>query len=255
MVAGISINIISKIFSKVNNSKQSHEAIKNLKLNIAKGEFCTIIGPSGCGKTTLLNLVAGLDTDMHGEILFDNKKKIEQIRAAYMFQTPRLLPWLNVLDNVQVVLNKDQKTKKRAEEILSIMGLKKFLNYYPNQLSGGMQRRVALARSFSSQPELFLLDEPFVSLDDQMANKLRDMLLNQWKNEPTTIIFVTHDLREAIYLSDRIIFLSKPPSKVILDTRVDIRRPRNVDNKEIERYRKNILKKTKDFFEGEIKNE
>ena len=255
MVAGISINIISKIFSKVNNSKQSHEAIKNLKLNISKGEFCTIIGPSGCGKTTLLNLVAGLDTDMHGEILFDNKKKIEQIRAAYMFQTPRLLPWLNVLDNVQVVLNKDQKTKKRAEEILSIMGLKKFLNYYPNQLSGGMQRRVALARSFSSQPELFLLDEPFVSLDDQMANKLRDMLLNQWKNEPTTIIFVTHDLREAIYLSDRIIFLSKPPSKVILDTRVDIRRPRNVDNKEIERYRKNILKKTKDFFEGEIKNE
>ena len=255
MLTGIYINIISKIFSKGNNSKQSHEAIKNLKLNISKGEFCTIIGPSGCGKTTLLNLVAGLDTDMHGEILFDNKKKIEQIRAAYMFQTPRLLPWLNVLDNVQVVLNKDQKTKKRAEEILGIMGLKKFLNYYPNQLSGGMQRRVALARSFSSQPELFLLDEPFVSLDDQMANKLRDMLLNQWKNEPTTIIFVTHDLREAIYLSDRIIFLSKPPSKVILDTRVDIRRPRNVDNKEIERYRKNILKKTKDFFEGEIKNE
>ena len=255
MLTGIYINIISKIFSKGNNSKQSHEAIKNLKLNISKGEFCTIIGPSGCGKTTLLNLVAGLDTDMHGEILFDNKKKIEQIRAAYMFQTPRLLPWLNVLDNVQVVLNKDQKTKKRAEEILGIMGLKKFLNYYPNQLSGGMQRRVALARSFSSQPELFLLDEPFVSLDDQMANKLRDMLLNQWKNEPTTIIFVTHDLREAIYLSDRIIFLSKPPSKVILDTRVDIRRPRNVDNKEIERYRKNILKKTKDFSEGEIKNE
>ena len=165
-----------------------------------------------------------------------------------MFQTPRLLPWLNVLENVKVVLKKDQKSNKRAEEILSIMGLKNFLNYYPNQLSGGMQRRVALARSFSSQPELFLLDEPFVSLDDQMANKLRDMLLKQWTNEPTTIIFVTHDLREAIYLSDRIIFLSKPPSRVILDTRVDIRRPRNLDNKEIEIYRKNILKKTQDFL-------
>ena len=248
MVKEIYINITSKVFSKGNNSRQSHEAIKNLKVNISKGEFCTIIGPSGCGKTTLLNLVAGLDTDMHGEILFGNKKKVEQIRTAYMFQTPRLLPWLNVLENVKVVLNKDQKSNKRAEEILSIMGLKNFLNYYPNQLSGGMQRRVALARSFSSQPELFLLDEPFVSLDDQMANKLRDMLLKQWTNEPTTIIFVTHDLREAIYLSDRIIFLSKPPSRVILDTRVDIRRPRNVDNKEIEIYRKNILKKIQDFL-------
>ena len=248
MVKEIYINITSKVFSKGNNSRQSHEAIKNLKVNISKGEFCTIIGPSGCGKTTLLNLVAGLDTDMHGEILFGNKKKVEQIKTAYMFQTPRLLPWLNVLENVKVVLNKDQKSNKRAEEILSIMGLKNFLNYYPNQLSGGMQRRVALARSFSSQPELFLLDEPFVSLDDQMANKLRDMLLKQWTNEPTTIIFVTHDLREAIYLSDRIIFLSKPPSRVILDTRVDIRRPRNVDNKEIEIYRKKILKKTQDFL-------
>ena len=248
MVKGIYINITSKIFSKGNNSRQNHEAIKNLKVNISKGEFCTIIGPSGCGKTTLLNLVAGLDTDMQGEILFGNKKKVEQIRTAYMFQTPRLLPWLNVLENVKVVLKKDQKSNKRAEEILSIMGLKNFLNYYPNQLSGGMQRRVALARSFSSQPELFLLDEPFVSLDDQMANKLRDMLLKQWTNEPTTIIFVTHDLREAIYLSDRIIFLSKPPSRVILDTRVDIRRPRNLDNKEIEIYRKNILKKTQDFL-------
>ena len=248
MVKEIYINITSKVFSKGNNSRQSHEAIKNLKVNISKGEFCTIIGPSGCGKTTLLNLVAGLDTDMQGEILFGNKKKVEQIRTAYMFQTPRLLPWLNVLENVKVVLKKDQKSNKRAEEILSIMGLKNFLNYYPNQLSGGMQRRVALARSFSSQPELFLLDEPFVSLDDQMANKLRDMLIKQWTNEPTTIIFVTHDLREAIYLSDRIIFLSKPPSRVILDTRVDIRRPRNLDNKEIEIYRKNILKKTQDFL-------
>ena len=97
------------------------------------------------------------------------------------------------------------------------MGLKNFLNYYPNQLSGGMQRRVALARSYSSQPELFLLDEPFVSLDNEMANKLRDMLIKLWTNEPTTIIFVTHDLREAIYLADKIIFLSSAPSRVLLE--------------------------------------
>ena len=123
-----------------------------------------------------------------------------------MFQEPRLLPWLNVLENVEIILRNNQKVSKRAKEILSIMGLEKFLSYYPNQLSGGMQRRVALARSYSSQPELFLLDEPFVSLDEQMAGKLRDMLIKLWQNEPTTIIFVTHDLREAIFLSDRIIF-------------------------------------------------
>ena len=248
MASGIFIKIISKVFVQKHNINETHEAIKNLHFSIPKGQFCSIVGPSGCGKTTLLNLIAGLDKEVKGKILFENNKKLEDIKTAYMFQTPRLLPWLNVLENVKVVLNKDQKSNKRAEEILSIMGLKNFLNYYPNQLSGGMQRRVALARSFSSQPELFLLDEPFVSLDDQMANKLRDMLLKQWTNEPTTIIFVTHDLREAIYLSDRIIFLSKPPSRVILDTRVDIRRPRNLDNKEIEIYRKNILKKTQDFL-------
>ena len=251
MVTGISINIISKVFSKNEKSKELHQAIKNLRLNVSKGEFCSIIGPSGCGKSTLLNLVSGLDKDLQGDILFDNKKKLEDIRTAYMFQTPRLLPWLNVLENVEVVLSQEQKIKKRAEEILSIMGLEKFLNFYPNQLSGGMQRRVALARSYSSQPELFLLDEPFVSLDDQLANKLRNMLLKLWTSEPTTIIFVTHDLREAIYLSDRIVFLSKSPSKVLFDTKVSLDRPRCFDNEVIEEYRKKISEQTKGFWGGE----
>ena len=252
MVSGVSINVISKVFTKDNKVEQTHQAIKDLKLNIPKGEFCSIIGPSGCGKTTLLNLVAGLDKKLKGEILFDNKKRVEEIRTAYMVQEPRLLPWLNVLENVEIILRKNQKVSKRAKEILSIMGLEKFLSYYPNQLSGGMQRRVALARSYSSQPELFLLDEPFVSLDEQMAGKLRDMLIKLWQNEPTTIIFVTHDLREAIYLSDRIIFLSKPPSRIILDTKVDIKRPRGLETKIIENYRKKILKETQNYFEGAI---
>ena len=141
--------------------------------------------------------------------------------------------------------SKEQKDSGRASEILTIMGLKNFLGYYPSQLSGGMQRRVALARSYSSQPELFLLDEPFVSLDDEMANKLRDMLISLWTNEPTTIIFVTHDLREAIYLADRIIFLSSAPSKVILDKKIDLKRPRKFDDRKIETLRKSIIKKNK----------
>lgn len=254
MGTGITININSKIFVRNYKIKQTHAAIRELNLNISKGEFCSIIGPSGCGKTTLLNLIAGLDKDLQGKISFDGNKKLENIRTAYMFQTPRLLPWLNVLENVEIILSKDQRLKNRAKEILSIMGLEKFLYFYPSQLSGGMQRRVALARSYSSEPELFLLDEPFVSLDAKMANKLRDMLTSLWTKEPTTIVFVTHDLREAIYLSDRIIFLSKAPSKVILDKKVNIKRPRKLEDKKIESLRNDILKITQDIFEGEDEN-
>ena len=171
-----------------------------------------------------------------------------------MFQNPRLLPWLTVLENVEIVLSKEQKNSDRATEILSIMGLKKFLGYYPSQLSGGMQRRVALARSYSSQPELFLLDEPFVSLDDVMANKLRDMLIKLWMSEPTTIVFVTHDIREAIYLSDRIIFLSKPPSSVILDKKINLKRPRCIKDKKIEKIKEDILSDTQYSSLGEVNN-
>ena len=115
------------------------------------------MGPSGCGKTTLLNIVSGIDKSVEGTINFEKNRRIEDIKLAYMFQTPRLLPWLNVLENVEIILNKEQKKNKRAEEILQIMGLENFLLYYPQKLSGGMQRRVALARSFASKPELFIL--------------------------------------------------------------------------------------------------
>ena len=250
MATGIKINIKSKVFKSGSEKKQSHSAIRKLNFKVSRGEFCSIIGPSGCGKTTLLNLISGLDKKLNGEIIFDDKKRVADIRTAYMFQNPRLLPWLTVLENVEVVLSKEQKASKRAIEILSVMGLKKFLNFYPAQLSGGMQRRVALARSYSSQPELFLLDEPFVSVDDQMANKLREMLISLWINEPTTIIFVTHDLREAIYLADRIIFLSSAPSRVLLDKKIDLKRPRNLNDGKIELFRKKIIMKNKKKLAG-----
>ena len=132
MGTGITININSKIFVRNYKIKQTHAAIKELNLNISRGEFCSIIGPSGCGKTTLLNLIAGLDKDLQGKISFDGNKKLENIRTAYMFQTPRLLPWLNVLENVEIILSKDQRLKNRAKEILTIMGLEKFLYFYPS---------------------------------------------------------------------------------------------------------------------------
>ena len=246
----ININIKKKEYHN-NKINQSHKAIENFNLKIPKGEFCSIVGPSGCGKTTLLNLICGLDKSLEGEINFGKNKNLENINIAYMFQTPRLLPWLSVVQNVEVVLNKN-KINSNSEEILSLMGLKKFLDYYPNKLSGGMQRRVALARSFASEPELLIMDEPFTSLDEPVANLLRKMLVEIWTKRPTTIIFVTHDIKEAIFLSDRIVFLSKSPAKVLKDLKINSLRPRNIENKDIDKIKNDILLKNSTILKGEI---
>lgn len=251
MSDSIVINIIEKIYKDVNNKDLIHRAIKGLKLQIPKGEFCSIIGPSGCGKSTLLNIVSGLDDEFQGSLKYGDQSSTKKKKIAYMFQTPRLLPWLNVIENVEIVLSQSQKIAGRARLLLKLMGLQDFLNYYPNKLSGGMQRRVALARSFASSPELFILDEPFVSLDAPAANLLRDMLIELWMKEPTTILFVTHDIEECIYLSDRIIFLSKAPAKVIKEKEINIERPRFNKIKEINNIKNELLKNNKKLLEGE----
>ena len=248
----ISINIEKKEFLNYENKIKPHIALQDFNLNISKGQFCSIIGPSGCGKTTLLNLIAGLDKTYIGNINFGKNKAVCNFKKAYMFQTPRLLPWLNVQQNVEVVLDKDQKKNEISKEFLSIMGLGKFLDYYPNKLSGGMQRRVALARSFATQPQLLILDEPFTSLDEPVANVLRKMLLELWTKQPTTIIFVTHDLDEAIYLSDKIVFLSKPPSKVIKEININTKRPRKMDNITIQKIKIKILNENNSILKGEL---
>ncbi len=252
MTVNINIEIKEKIYNDISNQNLLHTAIKDFELNIPEGEFCSIIGPSGCGKSTLLNIVSGLDKKYSGNLQFGEHADIKDLKIAYMFQSPRLLPWLNVIENVEVVLTKNQKRKGRAEMLLKLMGLQDFLNFYPNKLSGGMQRRVALARSFASEPELFILDEPFVSLDTPAANLLRDMLTNLWMKEPTTILFVTHDMEESIYLSDRIIFLSKAPAKVIREEKIAIPRPRNKNLNVIKELKDNILKSNTTLLEGEI---
>ncbi len=248
----ISINIGKKEFLNSNNKTNSYIAIKDFNLKISKGQFCSIIGPSGCGKTTLLNLIAGLDKTFVGSISFGKNKTVNNLKKAYMFQTPRLLPWLNVLQNVEVVLNKDQKASEISKKFLSMMGLENFLDYYPNKLSGGMQRRVALARSFATQPQLLILDEPFTSLDEPAANLLRKMLLELWIKQPTTIIFVTHDINEAIYLSDKIVFLSKPPSKVLKEININTKRPRKIDTNTIQKIKNKILNENNSILKGEL---
>ena len=225
-------------------------AIEGLAFDIPARQFCCIVGPSGCGKTTMLNIMAGLDKEAEGRVEFSDGTPLHATPIGYMFQTPRLLPWLSVRDNVRVVLDENEAASGRAERILEEMQLGDSLDVFPNRLSGGMQRRVALARAFAIEPRLLLLDEPFVSLDAPVGNRLRTMLLDLWQSRPTTVLFVTHDLREAIFLGDRILFLSRGPSRVILDVTVDLPRPRNFEDRKLEDFRKSLLDQHNSLLHG-----
>jgi ABC-type nitrate/sulfonate/bicarbonate transport system ATPase subunit len=184
----------------------------------AAGEFVALVGPSGCGKTTLLNIVAGLDRDYDGTVRLPRRGDGTPARLGVVFQAPRLLPWRTVRENVRLVLPAlDRDAPPRVvEEVLRDVGLERAAwDAYPGRLSGGMSRRAAVARAFAVAPDLLLMDEPFVSLDDPAADGLRRALLALWRRRPTTVLFVTHDLREALFLADRVLLLSDAPGCVL----------------------------------------
>jgi ABC-type nitrate/sulfonate/bicarbonate transport system ATPase subunit len=219
-------------------------ALAGLDFAVPAGQFACIVGPSGCGKTTLLSLIAGLDRAYEGEI------RRAEGRLGMVFQTPRLMPWLSVRGNVRLALHPPPRGEGRAEELLRQMQLGDFLDAFPGQLSGGQQRRVALARAFVSDPDLLLLDEPFQSLDAPTAQHLRELLLALWSRRRPTILFVTHDLREALSLGDRVLFLSASPGRVVLDLPLDLPRPRGPESPAIEALRKRLLENYPDLLRG-----
>ena len=226
----INIEIKKKIFPLKTQNKQSQNLIfKNLNFTIKKGQFVSFFGPSGCGKTTLLNIISGLDKDFDGSV--QTYKDATNSNISYMFQAPRLFPWLTAIENIKYPIKKRKNCEKIAFELIKKIGLEKYKNQYPNKLSGGMQRRVALARAFAPNPDILLLDEPFISIDKKVSNLLRKLLVKLWKKYKPIIVFVTHDLDEAIELADRICFLSNLPSKILLDYEINLRRPRNQDSK------------------------
>jgi ABC-type nitrate/sulfonate/bicarbonate transport system ATPase subunit len=222
-------------------------AIADLNFTVPTGQFTCVLGPSGCGKTTLLSLIAGLDRAYEGTI---RRGGVAGGRLSMVFQTPRLMPWLSVRDNVRLALDPPPHTAGRAEEMLREMQLDAFLDTFPNRLSGGQQRRVALARAFVNDPDLLLLDEPFQSLDAPTAQHLRDLLVALWIRRRPTIIFVTHDLREALSLGDRVLFLSSGPARVALDLPLDLPRPRGPDSAPVEALRKRLLENYPDLLRG-----
>jgi NitT/TauT family transport system ATP-binding protein len=226
-----------------------YTALGALDFSIPEGQFACVLGPSGCGKTTLLNIVAGLDRDVDGAVSFGDTPLREQT-IGYMFQTPRLLPWLSVRENVRIVLDDAAADSGRAEQLLKAMQLGDVLDAFPNRLSGGMQRRVALARAFAVQPRLLLMDEPFVSLEAPVASRLRKLLLDIWSERPTTVLFVTHDLREALYLADRVLFLSPPPAKIVLDLPVELPRPRDPEDGALDALQRDLLARYPELLAG-----
>ena len=223
--------------------------IENLKLKVKKSEFISIIGPSGCGKTTLLNIISNTDSDFLGSILFD-KKNIIDTTIGIMFQDSRLIPWLTIFENIMLVSN--TKDEELILQSLHEVGLGNYIDSYAKELSGGMQRRAALVRAFINKPDVLLLDEPFISLDYPTAQALRSDFLKFYKKYKPTVVFITHDLKEAISLSQRIIFLDSKPMKIVLDYENKKDFSLNLESLEIEKVKENILKKYPSVLSGSI---
>lgn len=193
--------------------------IRDLNLDIGEGEFVAIVGPSGCGKSTLLQILSGLDQPSEGHFAFGTKAP----RIGVVFQNPRLLPWRTVRENLELVLSRDSHPHT-VEDWMTRIGLPDIMEQFPERLSVGMMRRVALARAFAVEPDLLLMDEPLVSLDAPTARKIRGLLLSLWAARPHTVVYVTHDLREAIELADRLVFVAAAPMHVVADLKVPVPR-------------------------------
>jgi NitT/TauT family transport system ATP-binding protein len=235
----LKVDIQNKTFAN------GHCALQGLQLEARPGELVAIVGPSGAGKSTLLKIICGLDTHFEGQVQLP-----EQAQIGFMFQEPRLMPWLTVEQNLLLV-NKSL-TGARLTEALKRVGLGDCAGLYPGQLSGGMQRRVALVRAFSVSPQLLLMDEPFQSLDAPNAEQLRTHLLELWQATRPTVLFVTHNLSEALSLADRVIFLTPGPSRVALEVPVDLPRPRGQHAPAVQAMRLDLLTRYPDLLKGSV---
>lgn len=219
--------IVETIFMNYHSLKGSTPALKDISFSIEEGEFVSIVGPSGCGKSTLLNIIAGLISQSSGDIYIDGEKqKSISPKIGYMFQKDHLFNWLTVLDNITLGLKIQHKLnserKETIEKLLKDYGLLDFKDHHPDELSGGMRQKVALIRTLALNPEVLLLDEPFSALDYQTRLNISDEIYNIIKKEGKTAIMVTHDISEAVAMSDRILVLSKRPAKIKKDVTIKL---------------------------------
>jgi NitT/TauT family transport system ATP-binding protein len=238
---------LSGVFRSYANSRGSFTpALQNIDLEIEQGEFVCIVGPSGCGKSTLLHLLAGLDRPTTGEVTVDGSPvKGPGTDRILLFQELGLFPWLTVRQNVEFGLKMAGISKierrDRARVFLRMVHLSHFEDHYIHQLSGGMKQRVALARSLALGPKILLMDEPFAALDAQTRDMLHDELERIWKETSPTIVFVTHNVREAVRLGDRVLLMSFRPGRIKKQFDIDLRRPRHVEDSDVAYLSKEIL--------------
>lgn len=237
---------VSKVFAKVETDTVTH-ALQDVSVTINSGEFVSLVGPSGCGKSTILRLVAGLIVPTLGTVTV-NGEPIEgpSPDRGVVFQNPTLFPWLTVEKNISFSLDvrhaKDEKAKK-VQRMLDIIGLERFKNDYPAQLSGGMAQRVALVRTLINEPEILLLDEPLGALDEFTRMNMQDEILNIWMQRKQLALMVTHSIDEAIYMGTRVLVMEANPGRVIADIKIPETFPRDRSSASFVEYRNEILRK------------
>lgn len=252
---GIHVNHLSMAFDSLAGNIH---ALENVSFDVASEEFVCIVGPSGCGKSTLLRILAGLVKPTAGRFTIDVVVKSGRPQSAMVFQNQGLFPWLSLSENVLFGLKmrgeRPAESIPRVKQILQQFGLEKFHSAYPHELSGGMRQRAALARAFLANPEVLLMDEPFGSLDAQSRLLLQQELLRIWQLDRKTILFVTHDIEEAILLGDRIIVLSGRPGQILRDIPIPMSRPRNLVEPGEHAYIQKLKSEVWKLLESEVRS-
>ncbi len=258
MSANTSTEIMLKDIGMVykTNDNRDVTALTGVSIDIQKGEFVSLVGPSGCGKTTLLRIIADLLTPTSGEIsIAGETPRQARLKRRYgiVFQSAVLYEWRTVKKNIMMPLEimhvPVKEREERAMKMLELVGLSEFANHYPNQLSGGMQQRVGIARALAVQPEILLMDEPFSALDEFTREKLHADLLKIWRKTNKTIVFVTHNIQESVFLSDKICVLSPHPGRLSAVVDIDLPRPRTMEMKNTVEFT-NLVAKVRNSFEG-----
>ncbi len=229
----IELRNITKTFRDAKRG-QDTVAVEEFSLAVRDGEFLCLLGPSGCGKSTILNLVAGFEHPTRGDVLRDGQSILRPgLDRGVVFQEPMLFPWLTVLDNItfgpRMNDGRPEEYLPAAERYIALMGLSGFERHRPYELSGGMKQRVALARAWITDPKVFLMDEPFGALDAQTRLMMQELLVRVWEQARTTVVFVTHDVEEAIFLADRVCVMTTRPGRIKEDIRVPFDRPRDYE--------------------------
>lgn len=240
----LTLENVSKVFAKVESDEVTH-ALQDVSVTMKSGEFVSLVGPSGCGKSTILRLVAGLILPTLGRVTVDGAEvETPSPERGVVFQNPTLFPWLTVEKNIAFSLDvrgmKDGKAE-RVDQMIRMIGLERFRNDYPAQLSGGMAQRVALVRTLINEPEILLLDEPLGALDEFTRMNMQDEILNIWSQKKQLALMVTHSIDEAVYMGTRVLVMESNPGRIVADIRIDEDFPRDRSSASFVEYRNEIL--------------